>query len=193
MHAKVPARGWASLAVVLAALNVSATTLPRLSFEQLTDDSDRIVSGRITRTWSAWDAGHRYIWTHYEVAVDAAHKGAASSTLEIAEPGGIVGDRGMTIAGSVHYTPGENVVVFASRMPNGMLRTTGWGQGKYGVDRSGLLHADTALRSAELVDTKLQRNVGLQATPLRSLEGMTVRELSARIAARVQTTQRSAR
>lgn len=167
------------------------TTLPQLSFEELTDRSDLVVSGTVNRTWSAWDANHKYIWTHHVIAVSGRLKGAASSTVEVAEPGGVVEGTGMTIAGSVRYQPGENVVIFAQKMPNGFLRTTGWGQGKYTVDKKGSLHADSALRDTDLTNTL--PSVG-QTTPLRTLDGMNLRDFAARVSNRVQAvrTNRSA-
>src|ERR1051325_6891942 len=111
-----------------------ATIISTLSFEQLADASEMVVSGEITRAWTAWDASHKYIWTHYELSVAAAQKGAPGSTIEIAEPGGELDGTIITIAGSVRYQAGERVVVFLARMPNGFLRTTGWAQGRYTLD-----------------------------------------------------------
>jgi hypothetical protein len=159
-----------------------ATSVPSLSFNELTDRSEMIVSGHVTRSWSEWDTEHKFIWTHHEVAISGVHKGGSAATVVVSEPGGIVGNRGMNIAGAVAYYPGDNVVVFAQRMPNGYLRTTGWGQGKYLVDGSGHLHADASLETIERVDAATPAT-GLQ---LRSLDGMTVTELKTRIAARLR-------
>src|SRR5690349_2191487 len=125
---------------------LSATQAARLSFEELTDTSDVIVSGRSGRTWAAWDANRKYIWTHYELTVESVHKGASRSTVEVAEPGGTLDGMVMGIAGTVAYAPGEHVLVFLQRMPNGYLRTTGWGQGKYRVDMQGRIQAGKAMR-----------------------------------------------
>ena len=159
-----------------------ATSVPRMSFEELTDHSEMVVSGEVTRTWSEWDSAHKFIWTHHELAVSGTQKGTAAATVVVSEPGGIVGGLGMSIAGSVIYQNGDKVVVFLERMPNGLLRTTGWGQGKYRVD-GGRLHADESLRAVEIVDGKFAAS----GSSLRSLEGMTVNELSMRVATRVRT------
>ncbi len=166
--------------------SAGATSIPRLSFEQLTDVSNMVVAGHIARSWSAWDAEHKYIWTHYELSVDSAHKGGPPSKVEFAEPGGTVGGFVMAIAGSVAYTPGENVFVFLQEMPNGYLRTTGWGQGKYTLDPDGTLHGDAALRGVDIVDTKTP---AAAATPLTRLEGMNIKDAGARIATRVRLTE----
>ena len=164
------------------------TTLQRLSFEELTDTSDIIVAGEVTRTWTAWDAGHHYIWTHYEVAVSSAQKGAPAKSVELAEPGGVAEGMGMSIAGSVNYKVGDTVMVFLKKMPNGMIRTAGWGQGKYTVDSQGRLHGDSAPKGVGFIEAK---TAVASATPLTALEGMSVEEAGSRIAARMRATQRN--
>jgi hypothetical protein len=166
----------------------SATSVPQLSFEQLTDTSDLIATGSVTQSWTAWDAEHKYIWTHYQLSVSSVKKGAAGSSVEFAEPGGAVDGVGMAIAGSVSYRTGENVLIFLQRMPNGYLRTTGWGQGKYSIDGAGRLRAAASLRGLEIVDGK-----SAAAAPVRSLDGMTVTEASQRIADRVRAAQSTER
>ena len=46
----------------------------------------------------------------------------------VSEPGGIVDGLGMQIAGTPGYAPGEQVMLFLERMPNGYLRNAGMGQ-----------------------------------------------------------------
>jgi hypothetical protein len=171
---------------LLITLTAGATSVPGLSFEELTDHSELIVSGQITRSWSDWDSEHKVIWTHHELGVSTSQKGAPGATVIVSEPGGVVGDRAMAIAGTVAYRPGDQVTIFLQRMPNGYLRTTGWGQGKYTLDKTGILHTDSAVRGIEIVS--VDRSVG-KGTPLRSLEGMSLAELRVRVAARI-TAQR---
>lgn len=119
--------------LLLACVAAHSALVPRLSFEELTDQSDLVASGYINRSWVAWDASHKYLWTHYELDVTSLHKGTAGRVVEFAEPGGTADGIAMEIAGSVIYVPGENVFVFLQKMPNGYLRTTGWAQGKYSL------------------------------------------------------------
>lgn len=175
-------RVFAALCLACLAPLTHATTLQRMTFEDLTDGSDEIVIGKVTRSWSAWDAGHHYIWTHYSVRIASVEKGTKGTTIELSEPGGVAEGMGMTIAGSVSYQIGDSVLVFAQRMPNGMLRTTGWGQGKYTVDAQGKLHAEVPTRGVDYVDTKTP------GTSLSTLEGMTIQEASLKVAARVRLT-----
>jgi hypothetical protein len=160
----------------------SATTIAKLSFDQLTDQADYVVSGTVTRSWTAWDAPHKYIWTHYEVSVLSEIKGRAGRTVEIEELGGVVGDTGMSVPGSVIYQTGEKVLIFLSQWPNGYLRTTGWGQGKYRIDTSNRLHGDGSLAQVEMI-----AGAGVAAT--RTLEGMSLNEAAQRVTSRVRARQ----
>jgi hypothetical protein len=157
--------GWIPALVIVLSSALNATTIPRLTFEQLSDASELIVSGRVTDSWTAWDSDHKYIWTHYRLSVTDAAKGARVSSVEFAEPGGAVGASTMAIVGTVTYGVGDRVAIFLARMPNGYLRTTGWAQGKYAIDASGRLHGSAALS-------------------LSTLEGMSFAELKQRTAAR---------
>lgn len=167
---------------LLFAATASATSVPRLTFEELVDHSEVIATGHVSRSWADWDAGHKYIWTHYELAVSSAYKGTPASTVVISEPGGVVGGLGMAIAGTVSYKTGDNVLVFLQRMPNGYLRTTGWGQGQYRIDSNGSLHASASLSSVALVPTGSAR----AGAALTSLEGTSLLQIAARVSARVR-------
>ena len=166
-----PFSRWASLIAssLLLVCVAGATSVIQLSFEELVDRSESIVSGRVTRSWADWDSEHKFIWTHYEVAVSAVHKGAPGATVVVSELGGAVDGQAMTVAGTVTYEPGENVLIFLTRVPNGYLRTTGWGQGKYTVDGKGILHGGASLRPG---------------TSITSLEGMSAAQVHALVAAR---------
>jgi hypothetical protein len=165
---------------LLFASNAGATSVPSLTFEELADHSELILAGEITRSWQSWDSEHKFIWTHHELRVSSAQKGSPGSTVVVSEPGGVIGERGMAIAGSVEFRPGDRVAVFLQRMPNGYLRTTGWGQGKYTVDQTGHLHAETSLRGIEVV-----KSLTIAGTSLRTLDGISLPELRAWVAARV--------
>jgi hypothetical protein len=160
----------------------SATSIARLSFEELTDQSELVVSGQINRSWADWDAEHKYIWTHYELGVSGALKGSAGSTVVLSEPGGTVGLVAQSIAGTVSYYSGETVLVFLKRMPNGYWRTTGWSQGKFTIDKAGMVHPEASAGGLEIVDSKGRDT----ATPLRSLDGISVAQLRGLVAARLQ-------
>ena len=180
MQAVIRRVGLAVSAGLLLLQAAHATIVPAVSFEELADSSELVVAGRVTRSWAAWDGDHKYIWTHYELAVASAQKGNPGPTVEFAEPGGALDGRVQSIAGTVSYAPGDNVAVFLARMPNGYLRTTGWSQGKFTVDAANRIHP-TASAGAEVMDAKGPLKTG---TPLRSIDGMTLNELKSRLTGR---------
>ena len=174
--------GFMASALILLPM-ASATTLARLSFEELTDKADLVATGTVTRSWTAWDAEHKYIWTHYEMSVAGGLKGNLARTVEFAEVGGMVDGVGMNVVGSVAYQTGEHVMVFLTRQPNGYLRTTGWGQGKYTVDANNRLHGDASLRQVEIVASPSGVTA---ASSVRSLDGMSLAEAAQQIVNRVR-------
>jgi len=119
----------------------TGTSIVRISLEEAVSQAEWIVSGDVVRNWCGWDSGHRFIWTFTEIAVREKWKGAAGSTITVAEPGGVVDGKGMAIVGMVRYAPGEHVVVFLYRTPIGLIRTVGLTQGKLLIDGGGVVHA----------------------------------------------------
>jgi hypothetical protein len=173
---------WIGIACSLVLVcSAGATSVPRITFEQLIDQSEVVATGQITRTWSDWDPTHKYIWTHYEMSIASTYKGQTAQSVVISEPGGVVGPVGMEVAGAVGYGVGEKVLVFLQRMPNTYLRTTGWGQGQYRIDESGALHASEAIQGENLR--------GSAGPGLSSLDGHTLTEIGGRISARVRMMQ----
>jgi len=168
--------------VILPVGALNATSIPRLTFEQLIDGSDVIASGRVTQSWAAWDSEHKYIWTHYVLSVKGMARGTSASSVEFAEPGGTIGGASLSIAGTVTYQIGDNVVIFLWKMPNGYLRTAGWAQGKYQLDADGHLHSWAAIGG------EIDEGTHAQGSSLKTLEGMSVAELYRRIADRLRTT-----
>jgi len=181
----------AGIALALATA-ACATSVPSLTFEELTDKSAFVLTGQVNRSWTAWDNEHKFIWTYYEIGVTSVQKGAPGPNVVVSEPGGVVGDRGMSIPGSVAYAPGDRVALFLQRMPNGYLRTTGWGQGKYVIDPSGHLHVDTSLRGLEVVHAVKAGVATPPGTSLRALDGISVAELGVRVSARVRAQRQAA-
>ena len=121
------------LLFIIALLPGTAGTLPKLSLSQLVDSSSAVLRGRVTRHWSAWDADHQLIWTHYEVRTSEVFRGRNAPSYTISEPGGVIGELGLRVSNSVPFADEEEVIVFLKRMPNGMLRVSGGTQGKLRV------------------------------------------------------------
>ena len=122
-----------AISSLLACLAAQAAVVPALSLEQLIDQSEVIVHGRVARSWSAWDSAHKHIWTHHLIEVIDRVRGAEVRSIVASEPGGELDGVGMRFSGSIAYAVGEETIVFLYRTPIGYLRATGNGQGKYTI------------------------------------------------------------
>ncbi len=171
--------------VMLGVFACRATIVPRLSLEEMVARSETIVSGHVTRVWTAWDSPHRFIWTHTEILVSNVAKGNRSEKVVVSEPGGVIDGVGMQLAGTPRYTPGEQVMVFLERMPNGYLRTAGMGQGKLSLSPDGRVHlthsgADFSSRTITPHGTALQSLDAADANQVRRRVTMLVSGASGR-------------
>jgi hypothetical protein len=144
----------------------------------MVDRSDLIVTGQVTRTWTAWDDQRQYIWTHNEIAAHTVDKGSPIQKVVVSEPGGVVDGVGMRVAGMPNYAQGEEVMLFLERMPNGYLRTLGLGQGKLRVAVDGRVHLTQT--GADLIRIRGARP-GTALESLEALPASQVRQLVTRL------------
>jgi len=163
-----------ALILPLICIAAQATLVPALSLEGLVDQSEIIVHGRVTSSWAAWDSGHKYIWTHYQIEVLDPVRGNPGASVVASEPGGSLDGVTMRISGAPDYAVGEEAIVFLYRTPIGYLRDTGYGQGKYTVTQHSRVHAN--VNGFDLLRADSSRGV-----PLTTLDGLTVTEFKARV------------
>jgi len=162
------------LILPLICLAAQATLVPALSLRGLIDQSEIIVHGRVTRSWTAWDSEHKYIWTHSRLEILDRVKGNPGSSVTVSEPGGSLDGVNMSISGAPDYGIGETAIVFLYRTPIGYLRATGFGQGKYTVTPEMRIH--TNRKGLELLQRDSEDDV-----PLSALEGLSVADFKARV------------
>ncbi len=158
------------------ALSSSGAVFPRVTAEQLTAQSQLILEGNIVRSWTAWDPEHKYIWTHFEVAVTDALRGARTSTITISEPGGDLEGIHQRFSGAVSYSRGEAMVLFLSRTPIGYWRVVGGPQGKFSVGADGRVQAN-AIGGAVAAPS----GRGLGGTPLSALDRLPLAQFKAQV------------
>jgi hypothetical protein len=89
--------------ICLMALPASATSLVRLSLDQLTEASSAVVQGRVISQASRWNATHTEIITLTTVAVDQNVKGNTPSTVTVEQMGGTVGRLRVDVPGTMHF------------------------------------------------------------------------------------------
>jgi hypothetical protein len=116
-----------------------ATTFVPIPLPNQVAESDTVVRGKIGTSYSDYGSrndGGRGIYTFYHLQVTEALKGdvAPSSSILIREMGGEVNGVGMQVAGSAHFDPGEDVVVFmGAKNPDGSYEMKGLASGKYNI------------------------------------------------------------
>ena len=165
-----------------------ATLVPRLTVEQMVDESASVVEGTVLRKWAAWDGAHQFIWTHYEIEVTDILKGVVGSTVTVSEPGGEVGGMHMSIASVPTYEVGEQVVILLSPTEIGFFRTCGWGQGKFSVETaSGQKTVSAPGFGAQIVDMPSKNGEKSIGTARKSLDGLSLSDFKSRLRELIQS------
>ncbi|MFL6247653.1 MAG: hypothetical protein ACJ74H_16630, partial [Thermoanaerobaculia bacterium] len=168
--------------MLLAAHTASATSFIVPTDSELIAKTSAIVTGVVEGSFVQETNG--IIETVYEVRVERAMKGAvpAGELVRVVSPGGIIGERGLYVAGAAHFHQGERVLLFLSRH-KGRWTTTDLTLGKFrfvtstagerllvrdqedvvGWDHSGQVHQEKVRREAgflRFIGERLQgRNV----------------------------------
>jgi len=129
------------LVAVIAALGLVgaqaalATTVQKLSLQELTKKSDSIVMARVDDAVSSWDAAHKEIYTFYTLSVLQSVKGnKGTTTITLRQLGGTVGNIASIVPGMPSFKKGEEVIVFLTQKDAaGYPWVMGLEQGKYTV------------------------------------------------------------
>jgi hypothetical protein len=159
-------------AATFCAFTAAAATMPRFSLEELVSRSEIIAQAQVVSSWPAWDAQHKYIWTHYQMRITDAIRGNVK-TVVVSEPGGTLDGVSQAFSGMNAWTPGDNVVLFLHHVPNGYLRVTGGEQGDARITADGRVRM-----SAVGV-----MNTASAGTDLRHLSGIALQDFKARVRA----------
>ena len=122
---------------VLVAVSAPATTLMRMSLDQLAEASTVVIRGHVIGQETLWNAARTRIYTYTTVAVDQTYKGNPASTLVIQQPGGTIGNVRVFVAGTVRFHTQAAYLLFLERsaadpskfLPVGMM------QGAYRIYR----------------------------------------------------------
>lgn len=150
-------RLWVALALALPGVHVAlphaqASVVEALDMDTLVRESDSVVLARVIKQWSHYD-DHGRIVTDFQMQVERAEKGDAApgSAVIVRKLGGIVGDKGMTIAGEPGFVDGELVLLFGKNGKN-YLRPVGMGQGAMRIfEQNGVRYTRSDSRGMALV------------------------------------------
>ncbi len=101
-----------AIAMCWTCLPVQATTMVRMSLNQLAQASKTIVRGRVVSQESRWNSQHTQIITLTTVALGQTLKGDAAPTLVIEQMGGVVGHLRSWVPGTALLRPQAEYVFF---------------------------------------------------------------------------------
>jgi hypothetical protein len=122
-----------------------ATSMVSMSMEQLTQASSDIVQASVVGQVSEWNATHTQIVTITTLAVSQSLKGNASSTIQVRELGGTVGQVTQSIMGDVSFRPQGEYVLFLEPDNGSDYHVVGLSQGAYPI------YADAASHDERVV------------------------------------------
>lgn len=110
-----------------------ATTLVRLSLDQLAAGSDAVARVRCESAESRWENGS--IWTITTAQVVETLKGSLPPAIELRLPGGRAGHLVEAVEGTPKFRAGDDVVVFLRRTSAGGFTVAGWVEGTFRILR----------------------------------------------------------
>lgn len=119
--------------LVLLALAANATTLARMSFDELARQATTIVRVRCLDSASLWRNGE--IWTESEFEVMETNKGTSPGILRIALPGGRVAHLQSRVDAVPTFHTGDDAYLFLWEAPGRGTYVLGWTQGTFRVRR----------------------------------------------------------
>jgi hypothetical protein len=116
-------------------LPASATTVVPLGFEQLVNESQSVVYGRVSDVRAQWTDDRRFIESVVTIEVLRGIKGGAGESIAFTVPGGQVGRYLNVIPGAPSFVRGDLAVFFLTARGARLPVTTGLTQGIYRVQR----------------------------------------------------------
>lgn len=123
------------LASVALLAPAGATTLLKMSMNDLITQSTSIVRAKITGTRTA--STGRDIYTYYQLQVSDTLKKGAILPAEFAVPGGVYGNLRQIGIGSPVFTEGQEYVLFLWTSRSGMTQVIGLTQGMFNLKEDG--------------------------------------------------------
>lgn len=103
-------------AATLLTPSASATTMIRLTVEEMTVRATDVLVGTVTRVESHWTDDHAQILTYVTVADTETLKGELHGQVTFVQLGGQVDDRLMLVVGAPQFEVNQRVCVFLSQM-----------------------------------------------------------------------------
>jgi hypothetical protein len=120
-------------ALLSGAAAIRATTLARMTLDQLTTAADAVARVRCVGAESRWENGA--IWTVTTFEVVETMKGSLPTQIMVRLPGGRVGHLTAAVDGTPRFNAGDEAVVFLERSRAGGFSVAGWVEGTFRIAR----------------------------------------------------------
>ena len=157
------------IGLVLIAISARATTLSRLTLEDLARESTAIARLRCLSSRSLWDQGE--IWTESRFVVVQREKGALPGIVTVRLLGGTKGNLHSRVEEVPVFQAGEEVYLFLWNRDSEPYRVLGWSQGTFRIaqnPRSGVETVTQDSASSSIFDprTRAFRRGGIRNLPV---------------------------
>jgi hypothetical protein len=120
------------IAAIILAVPLNATTVQRLSFDDLVSKAETIIVGHVLDSQSSWTKDGKLILTQTTVEVQEQLKGTPPRLVTVTTVGGKVGTSILHVSGMPAFERNETAVIFLER--SGSYSTVlGLNQGKFSV------------------------------------------------------------
>jgi len=146
-----------------------ATTLARLSLEQLASASDAVARVRCVNVQSRWEMGA--IWTVATFVVIETEKGSLPAQITARLPGGRVGHLTAFVDGTPKFNQGDEAFVFLERTRAGDFTVAAWVEGTFRIWRDPRTGAESVTQDSNSfavfdAATRTFRSEGIRRMPI---------------------------
>lgn len=113
------------------------TLMISLSTEDLTQEAENIIVGKVVRKECRYDEEGKRIYTYVTISVEEDLKGkAGEKEITVRHLGGEVGEKGLMVSDTPSFEEDEEVLVFLRKGKKPEFKeVVGWMQGKFRVKR----------------------------------------------------------
>lgn len=122
------------LAVTSLVLPLRATTLARMSLDQLARAADTVVRAQCVGTSAKRENGA--IWTFADFTTLENFKGKPAAHIQVRLPGGSVGNLSTRIEEVPAFQPGDDAVLFLEHGRDGIYGVTAWVEGTFRIQQN---------------------------------------------------------
>ena len=164
--------------------NAAATTLARMSIEQMSRSAPLIVHARCIGNSTGWDSGE--IWTFTNFEVEESWKGSAPSPISVRLLGGRLGNLTSNVSGVPRFRSGEEVVLFLEPTARGDFSIVSWAQGTLRIRRNNRTGEESVTQDTASIPTF---DPGTRRYVTQGIRNLGLSDFRARVEASIRATQ----